>query len=201
MQSTKQQTGYEHIDSCEKTILGIVGSPRRGGNTETLVDTVIAGAAECGAASAKVILHELSIAPCRACNSCHRDGKCIQEDDMEMLIDLMEKSDVWVFGTPIYWWGPSAQFKAFIDRWYGLDQRIFQGKQVILTIPMGGGNDHYARHTVGMFKDICNYLGMTCVETVVAPGMNGRTAVRENSRILESARTAGMKVMNEKWRD
>jgi multimeric flavodoxin WrbA len=162
------------------------------------VDAVIAGAVEHGAASAKVILQEMNIAPCLACNGCQKTGNCVQHDDMESLVEHMAKSDIWVLGTPIYWWGPSAQFKAFLDRWYGLDQRIFQGKQVILTISMGGGNDHYARHTVGMFKDICNYLGMTCIETVVAPGMNGRTAVRENSRILDSARTAGNKVMTER---
>ncbi|MFX1485121.1 MAG: flavodoxin family protein, partial [Promethearchaeota archaeon] len=178
MQSVKQQKGFDQIQPEVKTILGIVGSPRRGANTETLVDTVIAGAAERGAVSAKVILDELTIGPCHACNHCQENGTCIQDDDMSDLIELMAKSDVWVLGTPIYWWGPSAQFKAFIDRWYGLDQRIFQGKQVILAIPMGGRNDHFARHTVGMFKDICNYLGMTCIETVVASGMNGRSAVR-----------------------
>ncbi len=196
MQSIKQQEGFDQIHPEGKTILGIVGSPRRGANTETLVDEVIAGAVEHGATSAKVILDELAIGPCHACNHCQKNGRCIQDDDMIDIIELMEKSDVWILGTPIYWWGPSAQFKTFIDRWYGLDQRIFQGKQVILAISMGGGNDHYARHTVGMFKDICNYLGMTCIETVIAPGMNGRTAVRENSRILKSARTAGLNIMN-----
>jgi multimeric flavodoxin WrbA len=197
MQSIKQQKGFDQIHSEGKTILGIVGSPRRGANTETLVDAVIAGAVEHGAASAKVILQDMSIGPCKACNGCQRTGKCVQDDDMESVVELMTKSDIWILGTPIYWWGPSAQFKAFIDRWYGLDQRVFQGKQVILAIPMGGGNDHYARHTVGMFKEICNYLGMICIEAVIAPGMNGRNSVRENSRILESAKTAGIKVMKD----
>jgi multimeric flavodoxin WrbA len=115
---------------------------------------------------------------------------------MEQLVDLMKKSDVWVLGTPIYWWGPTAQFKAFIDRWYGVDQREFQGKQIITAIPMGGGDDHYARHTIGMIKDICNYLGMDYIETVIAPGMNGRGSVRESNRAIESARAAGMRIMN-----
>jgi len=196
MQSIKQKTDFEQPSSGSKTILGIVGSPRRGANTETLVDSVLAGAEECGAVSAKVILPELDIAPCSACNKCQNDGSCIHEDDMDALLELMEKSDIWVFGTPIYWWGPSAQFKAFIDRWYGVDQRIFQGKQVLLTIPMGGNNDQYARHTIGMFKDICSYLGMVCVEAVIAPGMTGRRSAQENVRLLEQAREAGTKVLN-----
>ena len=196
MQSVKQQSGFEQPSSCCKTILGIVGSPRRGANTETLVDSVLAGATEGGATAAKVVLSELNIAPCQACNKCQREGSCIHDDDMGELVESMKKSDVWVLGTPIYWWGPSAQFKAFIDRWYGVDQRIFQGKQVIITIPMGGRNEHYARHTVGMFKDICNYLGMICVEAVVAPGMTGRRSAQENLRLLDTAKEAGASITN-----
>jgi multimeric flavodoxin WrbA len=164
MQSVKQKYELEQITTSSKTILGIVGSPRKGANTDALVDSVLAGAEEIGATSVKVNLPELEIAPCRACNKCQRDGKCIQDDDMNELVELMQMSDIWILGTPVYWWGPSAQMKAFIDRWYGLDQRLFQGKQIILAIPMGGNNERYAQHIIGMFKDICNYLGMTCYE-------------------------------------
>ena len=100
-----------------KRALGIVGSPRRGGNTETLVDAVLAGAAEAGAQVEKVILDELDVRPCRACNACRKTGACVQQDDMAGLLEQMQRSDVWVLGTPVYWWGPTAQFKAFLDRW------------------------------------------------------------------------------------
>ncbi len=107
------------------------------------------------------------------------------------------KSDVWVLGTPIYWWGSTAQFKTFVDRWYGVDQRQFQGKEIVAAIPMGCGDDQYARHTIGILYDICNYLGTKFVETVLTLGMNGRSSVRENTRALESARAAGMRIMNQ----
>lgn len=191
MQSTKQRGELAMGVSNVKQILGIVGSPRRGANTETLVDAIMAGAADSGASIEKVILSDLDIAPCRACDHCTRNGSCIHDDDMKQVLDFMVKSDIWVIGTPIYWWGPSAQMKAFIDRWYGLDQRVFQGKKVILVISMGGGNEHYARHTIGMFRDICNYLGMTCVDEVVATGMNGRKSVRENFEYIKRAREVG----------
>ena len=198
MQSIKQQSRLDQDHRPSKSILGIVGSPRRGANTETLVDSVLAGAEECGVVSTKVILPELNIQPCRACDRCHKDGKCIHDDDLAEILELMEKSDIWVLGTPIYYWGPSAQFKAFIDRWYGVDQRIFQGKQVILTIPMGGRDEHYARHTIGMFKEICDYLGMICVEVVVAPGMTGRRSAQENLRLIDAAKEVGASVLKEK---
>ncbi|MBN2230995.1 MAG: flavodoxin family protein [Candidatus Thorarchaeota archaeon] len=193
MQSIKQKCGLDTPSSERKSILGISGSPRRGGNSDTLIDTVLAGAAECGATYDKVILQDLEISPCKACDSCQKTGGCIQDDDMESLFELMEKSDVWVLGTPIYWWGPSAQFKAFIDRWYGVNQRLFQGKQVILVVSMGGNNDYYARHTVGMFKDICHYLGMTCIDVIVASGLNGRNDVQDHPEHLTIARELGIK--------
>jgi len=198
MQSTKQESDFETMSTDTKHILGIVGSPRKCGNTDTLVDSVLAGAAQYGAVSEKVILNDLSIAPCRACNHCQKGGKCIQEDDMVHLIERMERSDIWVLGTPIYWWGPRAQLKIFIDRWYGLNPRIFQGKRIVLTIPMGGEDSHYAQHTVGMITDICNYLGIELIDSVIATGMNGRNSVRESSRMLETARATGIKIMNTK---
>ena len=97
-------------------VLGIVGSPRRKGNTEVLVDEVLAGAAEVGISTEKVILTDLQISPCKACDACRKSENCLQEDDMMELLDKMGQCDVWVLGTPLYWWGPSAQFKVFLDR-------------------------------------------------------------------------------------
>jgi multimeric flavodoxin WrbA len=114
---------------------------------------------------------------------------------MSGLVQLMKESDVWILGTPVYWWGPTSQFKAFVDRWYGLDQRVFQGKRVVAAIPMGGGNEHYARHIVGMLEDICSYLRMDLIHTLIAPGMNGKSSVKENSRITELARQVGQEIM------
>ena len=126
-------------------VLAIVGSPRRNGNTETLVDAVLAGAQEAGALTAKVSLRDLDLRPCLACDACQRTGACVQKDDMAALLDKMQEAQVWVLGTPVYWWGPTAQFKAFLDRWYGSDRKaVFPGKRVILTIP--GDKDRRSGH-------------------------------------------------------
>lgn len=70
-------------------VLGIIGSPRIGGNTEVLVDEVLAGAKEAGASVERVILNKLDIKPCQACNSCYKTGHCAQKDDMESLLEKM----------------------------------------------------------------------------------------------------------------
>ncbi|MFX1351977.1 MAG: flavodoxin family protein [Promethearchaeota archaeon] len=184
-------------ESMCKSILGIVGSPRRGGNTEILVDEILAGAAETGALTNKTILNELEISPCQACNICHETGRCVQQDDMMTLLENMQQSQVWVLGTPIYWWGPSAQLKMFIDRWYGIKRDTFNGRLVILTIPMGGGHPRYARHTVGILTDILDYLGMELIETVLAPGAHSLGAVRRHTDIMSKARQSGRKAIEQ----
>ena len=181
-----------------KRMLGIVGSPRRGGNTEILVDEVLRGAEEAGALVEKVILSKLNIAPCRACDACRKTGECAQRDDMLALLEKMERSQVWVLGTPVYWWGPTAQFKAFLDRWYGAEYVMFKGRRVILTIPLEDTDASTARHTVGMFTDALAYLKAELFATVLAPGVLDRGKVREHPDVLETARRTGREAI-EKW--
>jgi multimeric flavodoxin WrbA len=176
--------------SAGRKVLGIVGSPRRHGNTEILVDEILKGAEEVGACTEKVILNELDISPCRACNACHKIGECVQEDDMKELLEKMEKSQVWVLGTPVYWWGPTAQFKTFLDRWYGAGEVTFKGRRVVITIPLGGGAT-YARYTKGILTEVVGYLGMDLVATVIAPGAHSLGAVRGHDEVLAEARRAG----------
>jgi len=180
----------EDLDALT-SVLGIVGSPRRSGNTETLIDEVLAGAREVGAEIKKFILNEMDIRPCRACNACTKDKKCIQHDDFHSLLKEMERSDIWVLGTPVYWWGPTAQFKAFVDRWYSVERAIFSGKRVVLTVPFGGGATSYARHTVGILEDIIPYLNMRHIATILAPGVHRPGAVRSDDKIMTAAHNAG----------
>jgi multimeric flavodoxin WrbA len=97
-------------------VLGIAGSPRRDGNTDHLLQQVIAGASSHGAETKTIILSELNIAPCRHCDGCIKTGKCVVDDDMQWLhIDLREADHI-VLASPIFFMGVTAQTKAMIDR-------------------------------------------------------------------------------------
>ena len=174
----------------ERKVLGIVGSPRRGANTETLVDEVLRGATEAGAASDKLILSEMDIRPCRACNACRGTNRCVIDDDFASTLEKMRESGVWVLGTPVYWWGPTAQMKAFIDRWYGVDRDLFRGKRIVLAVPSGGGSS-YSRLTVEMLESIIPYLGMRHVATLKTPGTSGPDSVKRDTTLLKEARAIG----------
>ncbi|MDH3891201.1 MAG: flavodoxin family protein [candidate division Zixibacteria bacterium] len=175
-----------------RRVLGIVGSPRPGGNTDLLVDEVLNAAANEGASVEKVHLSKLTIAPCTACEGCKTKGHCIVDDDLGQVLDRMNDSDIWVLGTPVYFWGPTAWLKAFIDRWYGSRQYVdFASKRAIVVVPLEDNKDATARHTVGMLKDTLEYTKTELVATIVAKGVNKKGEVNDHPDYLEAARRAG----------
>jgi multimeric flavodoxin WrbA len=178
-----------------KHVLGIVGSPRRGGNTEVLVGAALRGAEEAGALVEKVLLSKLDISPCLACNACRDTDECVQQDDMEELLEKMRRSQVWVLGTPVYYFGPTAQFKAFLDRWYIGRPDTFAGRRVILTIPFEDSTPETARYTVGILSDSLAWKKAELFATVLAPGVAGPGDVRKHPDIVEAAYRAGRKAI------
>jgi multimeric flavodoxin WrbA len=97
-------------------VLGIAGSPRRNGNTDYLLQQVIAGASSQGAETKTIILSELNIAPCRHCDGCIETGKCVVKDDMQWIHNDLRSFDQIVLASPIFFMGVTAQTKAMIDR-------------------------------------------------------------------------------------
>lgn len=102
-------------------VLGIVCSPRKGGNTEILVQEALAFARENGAEEVELLtLAGKDIAPCDGCAICRETGNCVISDDMQGIYTKMLQADGIIFGSPVYFWGVTAQAKAFIDRTYCL---------------------------------------------------------------------------------
>ncbi|MGC9779168.1 MAG: flavodoxin family protein [Candidatus Heimdallarchaeota archaeon] len=175
------------MNEKKERILGIVDSPRKGGNTETLVDEVLAGAKEAGAEISKIILNDLNIGYCQACNSCANNGKCRYDDDMTKINKEMSESTIFVFGTPVYYWGPTGIFKTFHDRLLATSrQGIIKGKKAILVVPLGGPAS-VARHTVGMLEDALNYQIADLVAQIVSPSTMEIEDLKQKKDILKQA--------------
>ena len=101
-------------------ILGIVCSPRKGGNTEILVKEALASAREAGAQTELVSVIGKNIAPCDACGSCGKTGVCHIQDDMQSIYQQLEAADAIIFGSPVYFGTVSAQAKTIMDRTFSL---------------------------------------------------------------------------------
>jgi len=118
-------------------ILAIAGSPRRGGNTDTLLEQASAGARSMGAEVEQVILSRLKIAPCMACNRCFETGRCAVNDDYQPLYDKTLGADGIILASPIFFMNVSGWTKAFIDRFQCLWALRYVLKQPI-PLPPGG---------------------------------------------------------------
>ncbi|MBW1800626.1 MAG: flavodoxin family protein [Deltaproteobacteria bacterium] len=97
-------------------VLGMYGSPRKGGNTDQLLDRALEGAQSAGAEIKKVYARRLKMSGCIECGGCDDTGKCVVDDDMQSVYPLFEEADVIFLASPIFFYGLTAQVKAVVDR-------------------------------------------------------------------------------------
>jgi multimeric flavodoxin WrbA len=113
-------------------ILAFAGSPRRYGNSETLLDWVLGSMmADPDIVIDKVPLDEADINPCRGCNACEKLNKCIQRDGMDTYHDKIIAADIILLSSPIYCMGIASQPKALIDR-----AQVFRSRKYVLRLPV-----------------------------------------------------------------
>ena len=92
------------------------GSPRKGGNTESLLWEALRPIEYANHDVAKFNLNEMSIKPCQDCGGCQDTGVCVWKDDMTLITAAIRESDRLILASPVFFFGVSAQAKAMIDR-------------------------------------------------------------------------------------
>lgn len=97
-------------------VLAIMGSPRKKGNTDLLLDEAIKGAESQGAEVEKLIVDEATIGGCLEDYHCEKDGNCIIRDDMDEIYPKLLEADAVIVASPIFFYGVTSQLKALIDR-------------------------------------------------------------------------------------
>ena len=189
-------------------VLGIAGSPRRGGNTDLLLAEVLKGAASRGAEVKTIILNDLKIAPCQHCDACLETGRCRVEDDMQMVYDELTKADRIVLASPIQFMTVTAQAKAMIDRCQSLWARKYvlkqpplgsePGKKQGLFVSVGG------RKVANLFepalvtvKALFTILDIRYAGELVFPGIDEKGAITKHPDALHQAFLAGQKLVED----
>lgn len=125
---------FECGDSGEKMLklLGIVGSPRKGGNTEVIMKEALKAGAQEGAETELIHLVDLSLKPCDGCRTCFETKNCAIKDDVEKILEKMAEADGIIVGSPVYFHTINAQTKTFIDRvgylQYARGREVFRNK-------------------------------------------------------------------------
>ena len=110
-------------------VVGISGSPRKGGNTESLVTECLREFSAHGWAVSAFYLSEKTIKPCVGCETCVETGRCaVTGDDAAALFDTLMACDAVVIGSPVYYRNVTAQLKAVFDRSFACGRGLLEGK-------------------------------------------------------------------------
>ncbi len=97
-------------------VLGIFGSPRKGGNTDLLLEEALKGAEQEGASVERLHLIDHQVIPCRECHGCDKTGRCVIADEMQKIYPKLLDADVIILASPIFFYGITAWAKALVDR-------------------------------------------------------------------------------------
>jgi Multimeric flavodoxin WrbA len=174
-------------------VLGIMGSPRIGGNSDILLDQALAGAKSVGAEVEKIIINQKKISGCQDCKKCNETGLCVLKDDMPEIHKKILEADAVIHSVPVYFWAMAAQMKAYLDRWNAFFDANWRwhksyyprmkGKGIGLITVCGDPNVHTADPIVHSFKSTADFTKLRWIGTVMASATDkGEIAKNETTK-------------------
>jgi len=172
-------------------ILALVASPRKGSNTDILVDQILKGSKELGYSAEKLYLYHYRISPCIDCRNCKKgEYVCTLKDRMQQIYPKMEEADLIIFGTPNYWFGPTATMKLLVDRMrpFAANKKM-KGKRWVLVAPAADG-PKVCGPLVQMFRLSFDYLGMKFAGKILVKAYE-KGEVKEDRKGLKRAYELG----------
>jgi len=179
-------------------VTGIVGSPRKEMNTDTLVTKVLEGTLSSGAETEKIYLNDLEIKPCQACDKSPAPDYCFYKDGMETIYKTLETADALVIGSPAYYDSISANLKLLIDRSNCLSDMITlpDGKVIFKTrvtkkkkgvFIWVAGSSSNPEHALAMIKLWCKDANVELVETMIVTDSDRGEGARKREDLLHKA--------------
>jgi multimeric flavodoxin WrbA len=188
-------------------VLGIAGSPRKGGNTDLLLAEVLKGAASRGAETRLIELRSLKFDTCTHCDVCLKTGKCNIRDDMQQVYDELEWADRIVLASPVQFMGLTAPMKAMIDRC----QCFWARKYVLKVPPFDDGHERQGffisvggtrmkdlfEPSLATVKTAFRMMGLKYAGELLIPGVDEKGAIKHHPDALKQAFEMGQRMVGE----
>ncbi len=179
-------------------VLGIYGSPRKGGNTDSLLDRALEGARSEGATIKSIYVRDLKMSGCIECGGCDKTGKCIIDDDMQSVYPLLEEADIIIMASPVFFYGVSSQLKALIDRAQAMwSKRMLtkppekrrqydSGDGYIISVGATKGKNLFLGVELSA-KYFFDALDMKYIKGLFFKGLEKKTDAKESADVMEQA--------------
>lgn len=188
-------------------IIAIYGSPRRDGNSSTLLKQAVEGARQEGTDVEEVVLRDYKISPCMEIYACIKNGECAIQDDFPEILAKLESSAGIMLASPIFFYSVSAHTKIFMDRcqslWvrkYWIEKQEFgeapnTRKGLFISVGATGGKKLFdgALLTVKYFFDV---LSTGLWKTVLCRGIDRKGEIDSRADYLQEAFEAGRALAN-----
>jgi len=188
-------------------VLGILGSPRREGNTEILLDEALRGASDHGGLCEKIVLRDFKITPCLEIYKCAEDGVCAIQDEMQGLFPKIIQAERLLLASPIFFYSVPALAKAMIDRCQSLWAKkyilklpvspIADRKGVFISVAATRGKKLFdgVRLTVKYFFDA---IDVAYSDELFVRGADEKGEVRDQPEALKAAYDLGQRLVTDK---
>jgi multimeric flavodoxin WrbA len=185
------------------SIVALGGSPRRNGNSNSLLRVATEGAQERGATVQCFYPSGMNVAGCLACNGCRRgpDAVCVQQDDMHQLYTAIKDCDVLVLASPVYFYALSSWIKAVLDRGYALitpdkastggeewPQRVPPGKEFYLITTQAEESPFYGYQILSSVVYGFTWTGISLGGHLIATGLDGPHDWEAREDLITAAR-------------
>ena len=165
----------------EMKVIAFCASPRKGGNTEVLIDEALRGAEDVGAKAEKIMLQNMNIGYCIGCRKCKEpdfESICAVKDDMSDIYQKIIDSDAIIIGFPIYTGRESAQLATFLDRWdcfarFGMKGMLEPGRRALVIGTWGAPYVDTFDHVIEWIITVINGHRVETVEAISACGFEG----------------------------
>jgi multimeric flavodoxin WrbA len=184
-------------------VVGLSGSPRAGGNSDTLLSAFLEGARTAGAETDTIHVRDLEVAGCLECLRC-REGACPQPDDAPATLGRLSTADAVIVASPVFFCGVPAQLKALIDRAQPLwlrrqppdhPRRQWRAGYVISTA--ASTRPDVFLGTRQTLRSFLATLGTTILGELTEGGLEGPREAAGNTRLIKRARAEGARLVRE----
>lgn len=178
----------------------IIGSPKTNGSTACVTDKIIEGMQANNIDIKKYILGEMNINYCKGCMKCYETKKCIQNDDMNIIINDLIESDIVIIASPSYWGDVTGQLKVFFDRSTPLSDTngetiIPKGKIGVSVAIRTGRNIEENLHLINTIEHYYGHLGIKPVKRFTVEGVQVREDFHQKEEKVNEAFELGMNIL------
>ncbi len=181
------------------SIVAVISSPRKNGNTEAIVSSIIEGAKENGKNVEIFRINPMTNRRgCQACMGCKKAGHCVINDDLTPVLDAIRNADGVILSTPDYFGEACGQYRLLEDRMFGflngdMSININAGKKVAIIVTCGSAYEGAVKLADKIEGSMVNFFKCESVGKIVMTDGGPPNAASENKEILTQAKAIGKK--------